>query len=159
MPTNTANKRETKKCHFNNNFQLNGAPRNQMGAVTRAKNGSELTVCDITGAWGAYQWSLCLFAIIYSSLTGIIVVFGPILTPQMEFKCNQTNSNFNQSRHTLINNNETQLDNRQQQHECFKTILSQQDGQPITQDCTNFLYNDQALGLTLTNSVSTQPFD
>uniref|UniRef100_A0A6G1SN62 Solute carrier family 22 member 5 n=1 Tax=Aceria tosichella TaxID=561515 RepID=A0A6G1SN62_9ACAR len=47
----------------------------------------DLNVCDIIGDWGPYQWSLCLFAFVYSAVTSIVVMFGPILTPDMAHIC------------------------------------------------------------------------
>lgn len=113
----------------------------------------QLTVCDITGDWGLYQWSLCLFAIIFSAVSALPVVFGPILTPDMPFRCNETNSNFDHQTGQPLGN---ATGGAADQNECFKSTTLP-DGRLLSEPCRSFLYDDTKLGLTLTNRVSARP--
>lgn len=108
---------------------------------------ADLTVCDITGEWGAYQWSVCLFAILYSAVASLVVVFGPILTPDMEFRCTQNSSAHHQRWGAPAEVNASSPLGPPQ--ECSGASLQGDGG-----ECTSFLYRDQQLGLTLTNRVS-----
>lgn len=44
-------------------------------------------MCDIIGEWGAYQWSVTLFAVVYSALAAMTVVVGPMWTPELRHMC------------------------------------------------------------------------
>lgn len=119
----------------------------EQGAQQQSPEVKELTVCDIIGDWGLYQWSVCLFALLYSALAGIIVVVGPIWSPDLNHVCaispNTSNSNISFA---------------SKPHECFafrelNFDLNNQT-QELQPECTNFVYDDQDYGKILTNSVS-----
>lgn len=104
----------------------------------------ELTVCDIIGHFGLYQWSLTLFAAIYSSLPSLTVVIGPIWTPDLAHLC--------ASDYYLPGNNHSSLTTGRQvnfsakPHQCFSEL----DGKA----CSSFIYDDADHGTILTNTVS-----
>lgn len=130
--------------------------------VTKAEfvlNKRDLTVCDIIGDWGQYQWGLLLFALIYSALTGVVVVIGPIWTPDMNHICK---SSLNYSATTgearsVLHKNTTLLD----LHECFAQ-QQRVDSEPAlgqstisnSEECSQFVYDDENYGKVLTNTVS-----
>lgn len=121
---------------------------------------SEITVCDITGDWGMYQWSLCLFATIYSGLAGMVVVFGPMLTPDMAHGCQveppagPEGQLANQTLLSLTTHSQiSPADIKPDQRECF--LSAGPDSPPLK--CANFVYanhSDQLGHLMLTNGVS-----
>jgi hypothetical protein len=138
----------------------------------------ELTVCDIIGDWGLYQWSLCLFATVYSGLAGITVMFGPMLTPDMAHVCRPADgaggplvgSPWMPSDKIDVNltGQSTAGDEiPPDRHECFigapalspapdgdQTVIVDDDQQLVAIKCTSFQYNDLGHGLMLTNGVS-----
>lgn len=130
----------------------------------------ELTVCDITGDWGLYQWSLSLFATCYSALAAIVVMFGPILTPDMPHIC-QTGSlatSGGGGNSSVFGFDTVALNIPTDRQECFVgatgsqsstngDILIVDDAQQLMAvKCTSFLYNQLGHGLMLTNGVSRQ---
>lgn len=119
------------------------------------KEAKELTVCDITGEWGLYQWSVTLFAIFYSALCGITVVVGPLWTPDVSHICVgnlQTNSS------QLISENLESVSFSGNPRECYAspTGAGLLDSLQPTTECTSFLYDDSKHGIMLTNTVSTR---
>ena len=140
-------------------LNANGQRRKRSSSSSKNANTSpELTVCDIIRDWGPYQWSLCLFASIYSGIASLVVVFGPLLTPAMNHTCDTSGPQLDQSDLTvfgrgLANSSQNPLDSLQQ---CFTTLESDL-GELISEPCTSFIYdqNDvQRYGLMLTNKVS-----
>lgn len=108
----------------------------------------ELTICDIMGDWGAYQWSLTLFATLYSALTSMTVVVGPIWTPEMRHICVPSSGLSNQSieaGHNFVGD----------QHECsVQRNSSIADSTQFGDECSSFIYDDAEYGTVLTNTVS-----
>lgn len=120
----------------------------------------DLTVCDIIGDWGPYQWSLTLFALIYSALAGCFVVVGPIWTPDMNHVCKPFNYN-----RTIDDIGSVFRENTtNNQHECFvvqqQTIERENEPNLLEQtnfnseECSEFIYADEKYGKVLTNTVS-----
>lgn len=134
---------------------------------------NELTVCDITGDWGAYQWSLCLFALSYSTLSAFVVMFGPMLMPDIPFTCqdnvhlvdgvNNTPAATTSEAHKQMS---SQLGRNQSLRAAMLAHVPQDSAEScfasleptnMTQiKCTRFVYDDQDYGLMLTNGVSRQ---
>lgn len=118
-----------------------------------APKADELTICDIMGEWGLYQWSLLMFSILYSAIVGITVVSGPIWTPDMAHVClvNSTGLpvevNFTSNPHECSTTTTTIISNEQNNEQQVSSS-----GQ-----CSHFLYDDQHYGHMLTNSVSSRP--
>lgn len=134
----------------------------------------EITVCDIMGEWGAYQWSISFFALIYSALFGVVVVIPPIWTPDMSFVCAPSNYsqmtalqredyvsrlNFSAKPHECMKLNST-FSSSSQSPEDFSLLLTHL---PIDKNsvnyqqlvpCETFIYDDSKFGKVLTNSVS-----
>lgn len=141
-----------------------GATRPEVAQPELAPNKPDLTVCDIIGDWGHYQWSLALFALIYSALAGVFVVVGPIWTPDMNHVCKLSDNNKTTAEGASIfykNTTSTGL------HECFvqekvREIIDgeseltspQQSANLDPQECSQFIYDDQNYGKVLTNTVS-----
>lgn len=138
-----------------------------------AKQDGELTVCDIMGEWGAYQWSLTLFGLIYSSIISVTVVVGPIWTPEMEHVCASSVHMINQASVDWASAAGGHQYHLKQQ--CFPQQQQQQPANSLAQfgslrpnasdaeqawrqqeqeECTSFIYNDANYGRMLTNSVS-----
>jgi len=150
----------------------NGDTREDL-SLAREQNGSksdELTVCDVIGEWGLYQWSLTLFGIVYSALAGLTVVVGPMLTPDIGHLCD------NSSGPIVLNDLNTTNEPQPIDPLFIGTLLEQarahkvasvnwshyevsphectalRDGQTIK--CNRFIYDDGDYGEMLTNHVS-----
>lgn len=121
------------------------------------------TVYDIIGAFGPYQWSATLFALFCSTLAGIMVVVGPLWTPEMRFVCNsdQAELRLNRLRVGSTDSSYQALD------EClnftlskpanYSTLISSTANQSWLvepESCSSFLYDDYKSGQMLTNTVS-----
>lgn len=100
---------------------------------------AELTVCDIIGEWGLYHWSITMFAIIYSALFGVTAVVGPIWTPDLAHLCLAPDEQWPADGTGLV---------WADQRECSRVVNTTRVA------CTRFVYDDQAYGSVLTNSVS-----
>lgn len=111
----------------------------------------ELTVCDIMGEWGAYQWSVTLFATLYSAILSMTIVVGPLWTPDMRHICAPSDLNQTES--------PTSVDFSGDPHECYATKTYQSSLVDFSEanECTNFLYDDSQHGQMLTNVVSSVP--
>ena len=130
----------------------------------------ELTVCDIIGEWGLYQWSVTLFAMLYSALAGIVVVVGPLWTPDMVHLCQVSAGNGGGS--DLLNGSSSlELRFADQPHQCFATTAEDGTAEQLAAlvtdqqaaaanltaaECSSFVYDSQKYGKILTNSVSKQ---
>lgn len=123
---------------------------------------TDLTVCDIIGDWGPYQWSLTLFALIYSALAGCFVVVGPIWTPDINHVCKPLNYNRTMDDIGSIFRENTTDNN---QNECFfiqqqriereiEPNLLEQTTNFNSEECIEFVYDDEKYGKLLTNTVS-----
>lgn len=114
----------------------------------------ELTVCDVMGDWGAYQWSITLFATVYSALLAVTVVVGPVWTPDIDHLCATTPQN--QSLHQ--DQAKQFLNFSAHPHQCtrIEQIKSNLSGPVIQQEirCEQFVYDDAEKGRVLTNEVS-----
>ena len=99
---------------------------------------ADLGVCQIMGDWGRYQWSLTLFAALYSALAGTTVCLGPMLTPEMPFHCKEGNRSTGQTGGLMSANKSA---------ECFADAKQ-------TIKCHEYVYDSAELGLMLTNQVS-----
>lgn len=136
---------------------------------------AELTVCDITGDWGPYQWSLCLFSACYTALSSFVVMFGPILTPDMAHVCltgslEQTTTTSGVGNLTMPGGLDAAASTplsipAADRRECF--VSGTESTSTITNNsvlmneaqqlkCTSFLYNQLGHGLMLTDGVSRQ---
>lgn len=115
--------------------------------MTEPKMTRELTVCDIIGHFGLYQWALTLFAAIYSSLPSLTVIIGPIWTPDLAHLCA---SDYRPTTTASDNSSSAQVvpDFSSKPHQCFSEL----DGKA----CSSFIYDDSNYGQLLTNTVSTQ---
>lgn len=141
-----------------------------------AWSGRELTVCDIIGEWGRYQWSLCLFAALYSAMASNVVMFGPMFTPDMGHICapeppsglGSSVANSSTSAAAINTLPPTRFHLRKPEvapdkRECFVSTGAPPDLKPapvldadglIAVKCASFLYNDLGHGLMFTNGVS-----
>lgn len=111
----------------------------------------DLTVCDIIGEWGLYQWSLILFAVVYSGMFCTIVVVGPIWTPDIAHICVDSNEHLSaddiaQLKEENFGSGNNRNNNSQRQ--CFVYFEDDE------RNCDRFVYDDEKLGRLLTNSVS-----
>lgn len=119
----------------------------------------ELTVCDIIGEWGPYQFSVTLFGIIYSAILSTSVVVGPIWTPDIRHVCAPlaTSADFVvESNATTTSVSLDSIDFASNPHQCQQAVgtLETSSSQPILIECERFIYDDQKYGQMLTNSVS-----
>ena len=133
----------------------------------------ELFVCDIMGAFGLYQWSICLFATLYSALFAVTVVVGPIWTPDMNHLC--ADGDLEASNETSGAGSAPSWPSSASfsggVRQCSRTVsreLLLGSGSSAatataqtTEKCTKFLYDEHDFGRVLTNSVSSslRPFD
>jgi len=128
-----------------------------MGHLLPNRQTKELTVCDIVGEWGSYQWSLTLFAVVYSSLFGMTVVLGPIWTPDLGHVCaNGSSLDLDAERPSgdLWTEGGAIAVNK---HEC-KIEAANETSTSDGRECAGFIYADQEYGKVLTNSVSSPSF-
>ena len=107
---------------------------------------ADLGVCQIMGDWGRYQWSLTLFATLYSALTSITVCLGPILTPEMSFLCQESNRSTPASGTNSTGQTGGWM-SANKSAECFADAKQ-------TIKCHEYVYDSAELGLMLTNQVS-----
>lgn len=108
----------------------------------------QLTVCDIIGHFGLYQWSLTIFSAIYSSLPSLTVVIGPVLTRDLAHLC-ATDLAAGGSGQVL------EPDFSKRPHQCFSGNSSTTSS---GERCTEFVYDDANYGAILTNTVSNPLF-
>lgn len=114
----------------------------------------DLTVCDIIGEWGLYQWSLILFAAVYSGMFCTVVVVGPLWTPDMAHICVDSHKSLSSDEIALLkeqnfgSSSADRLGRNNSQRECS---FQDENGD---RSCTRFVYDDQKVGRMLTNSVS-----
>lgn len=142
----------------------------------RQIDAKDLTVCDIIGDWGSYQWRLTCLALLSSAILSTTVVVGPIWTPNVEFAClsGSSGSSLKAAGYSTSlqvnyeNNNSPTLtkedllklagsSNYDQLGECFMQSPGSNNGTDATHllECTQFVYQDQDIGELLTNKVST----
>lgn len=123
----------------------------------------DLTICDIIGEWGLYQWSLVAFAALYSGMFCTIVVVGPIWTPDMAHRCiNSTQKHLQSDDLELLKGQYFNPGNNDSSstphHQCYIDELAANSSASSEthkgQSCEYFVYDDESFGRMLTNSVS-----